>query len=1323
MDFYRIVVSETNKEESVFPDFITRRSRDLMIRGKSFYAIWDAENEIWSMDEEDVSRLIDEDLERFKQEYKGDPKKRVKLRRMSNFSSKSWTSYRSYLNQMFDTYKQLDEDITFSNTKTKKTDYVSRRLPYPLEKGSIDAYDEIMRTLYDSEEREKLEWAIGSIVAGDAKNIQKFIVLYGASGSGKSTFLNILQKLFVGYYTVFKGKSLGSNNGTFSTAAFKNNPLVAIEHDGDLSRIEDNTTLNSIISHEEIRINEKNKPEFISRLNCFLFMGTNKPVKITDSKSGIIRRLIDVRPSSRLIETNRYHQLVNQIDFELGAIAHHCLKVYKRMGKDYYSNYTPFDMMFQTDVFFNFVEDTEELSKDGGITLKRAYEIYKLYCDETSLEYKLPRHKFREELKSYFKNFEEVTRVDGIQKRSYYSGFISKRMDRQTMVVEKRKTTSLILDSTTSLLDDHLSNSPAQYATSDDIPSTQWSKVCTTLKDLDTRRVHYVRPLDNHIVIDFDLVDEQGNKSLELNLQKSSEFPNTYAEISKGGAGVHLHYIWDGDISRLQSLFEDGIEIKTFTGKSSLRRRLTKCNNIPIAIINSGLPLKGEKPLINNKALKSEKGLRDMIKRNLNKEFLPGTKPSIDFIHKILEDAYNQGLNYDVKDLRSKVLAFANNSSNQADYCIKKVNDMKFVSGEISKSPEYTSEELVFFDVEVYPNLLVVVWMPQGKKPVKLINPSPNDIESILNFKLIGFNCRRYDNHILYARLLGWDNQQLYELSQKIINNNPNALFNEAYNLSYTDIYDFSSAANKKGLKKWEIELGLYHMEMGIPWGEPVPEEIWPKVVEYCTNDVLATEAVFNHLAGDWAARQILASLSGLSLNDTTNSHTTKIVFGDNKNPQSEFENPDLSELFPGYVFDNGKSTYRGIDVGEGGLVIAKPGMYENVDEWDIGGQHPNSIEQMNLFGPYTKKYIALKNGREAIKHNDIELLSSMFDGKLIPYIEEAQKENPKFTMKDVSTGLKTANNSVYGLTFAGFPNPFKDPRNKDNKVAKRGSLFMVDLMFALADRGVDVIHIKTDSVKVTNNDPAIREFIIEFAKGYGYTMEHEATYSKFCLVNDAVFISKNAKTNEWKAVGTQFKHPYVFKTLFSKKAIEFSDLCEAKTVKTSLHIDMGENDLHFVGKVGNFCPIKPNRGGGKLVREKDGKYYAATGTKGYFWLESETVKNLGKQDDVDLSYFDNLVDAAIDNINKYGDFYDFVGEKKRCHGLCNSGGDCTNCTNCTCPANKDAPPWCDGVPCPNYNSGDCDHCYDDKSTPLHCLTSDCAKCPKSINGGDCLPF
>ena len=120
--------------------------------------------------------------------------------------------------------------------------------------------------------------------------------------------------------------------------------------------------------------------------------------------------------------------------------------------------------------------------------------------------------------------------------------------------------------------------------------------------------------------------------------------------------------------------------------------------------------------MVNFNSVQSEKGLRNLILKNLRKEIHPGTKPSIDFIAKILEDAYSSGMKFDVTDLRPKIMAFANNSTHQAEYCIKAVNNMIFKSDEASEGEErYISDELVFYDVEVFPNLFVIVWKTRGK--------------------------------------------------------------------------------------------------------------------------------------------------------------------------------------------------------------------------------------------------------------------------------------------------------------------------------------------------------------------------------------------------------------------------------------------------------------------------------------------------------------------------------------------------------------------------------------------------------------------------------
>ena len=1282
----------------VYPKFIIKKSTDLMIRGGDFYAIWVEERGLWSTDEDDVVQLIDRELNDYVQKN-GDRIKeennasKIYVLRMQDAGSGMIDAWHKYCQrQMRDNFHMLDETLIFSNHETTKKDYASKRLSYPLEAGDTPAYDKLISTLYSEEERHKIEWAIGSIVTGDSKKIQKFMVLYGAAGTGKSTILNIIQQLFDGYYSVFDAKALGSASNSFALEAFNTNPLVAIQHDGDLSKIEDNTRLNSLVSHELMTVNEKFKSTYANNFKCFLFMGTNKPVKITDAKSGLIRRLIDVTPSGNKLSVKEYKTAIKQIDFELGAIAYHCQEVYlSDPGR--YDDYIPMSMMGASNDFYNFVIDSYHIFKqEDGTTLKAAWEMYKNYCEEAKVPFPLSQRSFKEELKNYFWEYSDRFNLDdGSRVRSYYKGFRTDKFEQDDEKEEEPPVKpKLVLNSTESIFDKECANCPAQYANSKEIPSMKWDNVKTTLSQLDTTKLHYVKVPENHIVIDFDIRDESGNKCFDLNAEAAALWPPTYAELSKSGQGIHLHYIYTGDVSKLSLVYGEHIEIKVPTGGNSIRRKLTKCNDLPIATISSGLPLKGEDKLVNFDAVQSEKGLRSLIERNLNKEIHPATKPSIDFINKILDDAYKSGLNYDVSDMYNKVLAFAAQSSNQADYCIKLVNKMKFKSEEPSPNVENPNDnQLVFLDVEVFPNLLLINWKEQGEgKPVvRMINPTPTEVEAILKFKLVGFNCRRYDNHILYGRLIGYTNEQLYDLSQRIISGDRNAFFGEAYNISYTDVYDFASAGNKKSLKKFEIELGIHHQELGLPWDKPVPEDLWIKVAEYCDNDVIATEAVFNHLKADWTARQILADVAGMTVNDTTNSLTTKIIFGDNRTPQSQFNYRDMGKMtedankytvtdegiiytdfgdeftvfdgknrpiFPGYKYENGESTYRGEVIGEGGYVYSEPGMYFNVALLDVASMHPSSIIAEDLFGPeYTARFKEIKDARLAIKHKEFDRAKTMLGGKLAKYLDDPEMASA------LANALKTAINSVYGLTSASFENPFHDNRNKDNIVAKRGALFMVNLKNEVKKKGYTVAHIKTDSIKIPDATPEIIKFVMDYGQMYGYTFEHEATYDRMCLVNDAVYIAKyrdGKHAGEWTATGKQFQVPYVFKKLFSKEPIVFEDTCETMSVTSSLYLDMnetlpeGEHDYHFVGKVGSFCPIEPGYGGGELLREakdKDGniKYAAATGTKGYRWLESETVKVLGKEDDIVLSYYNKMVDAAVEAISQYGDFEMFVSD------------------------------------------------------------------------------
>lgn len=364
----------------------------------------------------------------------------------------------------------------------------------------------------------------------------------------------------------------------------------------------------------------------------------------------------------------------------------------------------------------------------------------------------------------------------------------------------------------------------------------------------------------------------------------------------------------------------------------------------------------------------------------------------------------------------------------------------------------------------------------------------------------------------------------------------------------------------------------------------------------------------------------------------------------------------EIINCFPGYEFirygEDGKkhNMYRGVDLGLGGYVYSEKGMYTNVALLDAASMHPTSIELLNKLGEYTKRYADLKAARIFIKHHDYESASKLFDGKFKKYLTNEESADA------LSSALKLPLNAFFGVSYSDkYEYPSRDSRDLNNIIALRGALFMKTLQDEVTNRGFTVCHIKTDSIKVPDATPEIIQFIVDFGKKYGYEMEHEATYEKMCLVNKAVYIAKyddkgirnkgGKHAGEWTATGTQFQIPYVFKTLFSHEPITFKDKCETKKVKSKLYLDFnenlpeGEHDYHFVGRVGQFCPIKPGCGGGLLVKtgnaNKD-KYDAVTGTKGYRWMESVTIRGTEKEAYIDESYYRALCDEAIRDIDEY---------------------------------------------------------------------------------------
>ncbi len=1234
-DYFKLITqTKYNGASIVLTPSFKLKARDIVTKGTGFYAVYNPENKLWSRDEEDVITQVDNEMYEYLK-----VNSHVTPCFMNDSESQSWLHYKKYIQSKPQSSIQFDSKLLFSDHELKREDYATRTLSYFPKQGNTESFNKILNTLYDKVEVDKIKWFIGALLTGDSAYIQKFAVFFGPPGSGKSTVINIVEDLVEGYAASFIAKDLVGSNNQFGTAPFKSNPILAIQHDGDLSRIEDNSILNQLVSHETTLLNEKFKGQYEFKFNGLIILGTNKPVKITDSKSGMLRRILDIIPSGITLPYEEYVVLVERVKFEKAAIAYECIQVYNEMGIAYYKNHRPFKMMELTDFFYDFVLEYLHVLKNG-ITLKHATELYAQYCEDNKLDVKSIKQKVRSQIEDYFLGYAVRKKINGVDVRDYYYDFDETKIT--AVKYESEDGTTMSMTSPISYLDNYAVDYQAQYATSDvnETPLQPWDKVLTTLKDIETSKVHYIRPPENHIVIDFDLKDADGNKDMLRNIQAATKFPATYGEFSKSGNGVHLHYIYEGDISELSPLFSEDIEVKVFVGKASLRRRFTYSNGINIiATIAAGcLPLKekGNSMYENNKdMIWNEKKIRSAIKKALNKEHHGHTGPEIDFIVKVLKDAHETNTVFDVRDLRPAVLKFAMQSTNQKQKCLSKVSEMSFSSVQEKyideKGTIVPDEDLVFFDIEVFPNLFLVVFKKYRQEKVYWFNPTPQQIETLLTYNLIGFNCRRYDNHMLYGCLLGKSNIELYQLSKSLIGSSPNAFYANAYNFSYADIYEYAS--NKQSLKKYEIEMGILHDEFEYDWDKPLPKDKWERVGIYCGNDVDATEETFDYTKSDYVARQILCALTGLSMNTKTQTHAEKFIFGDDPKPQEKFIYHDLSEDFPGYTYSYGKSEYRGENPSEGGYVYSEPGLYSDVALLDIASMHPSSLIAMNHFGPYTYKFAELKQVRLYIKHGEFEKARDMFDGILKPYL------NDKKSAKELSYALKIIINIVYGMTSAKFENKFRQKENNDNIVAKRGALFMIDLKHAVQEQGYTVAHIKTDSIKIPNADKFIIDFVMEFGRKFDYDFEHEHTYKKFGLVNKAVYIAQ-LEDDSWEATGSQFAHPYVFKKLFSHEEIDIpKDIVEVKSVKdAAIYID----DI-FIGKNAQVIAVNTDRGK-QLYRVRDSKRTFVAGTKSYKWVTLGEFKFMQyEEEQVDFNYLDKLVTSALTNLANVGDVWNMI--------------------------------------------------------------------------------
>ena len=128
LDFLMISTRSTKRGVvEIYPRFKICKSKDLMIRGGDFYAIWDEERGLWSTSEEDAINIIDAEIDRYIREHRDSIEDHIQPLYMWDADSGSIDRWHKFCQkQMRDDYDQLDTKLIFANQVPKKNDYVNR---------------------------------------------------------------------------------------------------------------------------------------------------------------------------------------------------------------------------------------------------------------------------------------------------------------------------------------------------------------------------------------------------------------------------------------------------------------------------------------------------------------------------------------------------------------------------------------------------------------------------------------------------------------------------------------------------------------------------------------------------------------------------------------------------------------------------------------------------------------------------------------------------------------------------------------------------------------------------------------------------------------------------------------------------------------------------------------------------------------------------------------------------------------------------------------------------------------------------------------------
>ncbi|WP_138206384.1 CHC2 zinc finger domain-containing protein [Haloimpatiens lingqiaonensis] len=272
-------------------------------------------------------------------------------------------------------------------------DYDFERVDYK----DSNYYKGLKYALYDNTDIvEFLQQFAGACLMPNARLMKAALIISGAKGTGKSTFIEPLQEMLTGLFEAYDLKTLEDDKYILSYLV--NKKCILSTDDGG-KPLETCHRLKKLIYGESVPTDRKFKSNVSLNLNLAIIIGLNDIPKFNDPSNAIFDRLhfIEFKRKIRGTEKEDPHFIEKIKRYEMLQVINFALDGLVKLLKNNYKLIIPKEMQaFKENIIVGnspleswLYSCTEMCSNDDFTTLKDLYDSYLGYClSELSLDYR-----------------------------------------------------------------------------------------------------------------------------------------------------------------------------------------------------------------------------------------------------------------------------------------------------------------------------------------------------------------------------------------------------------------------------------------------------------------------------------------------------------------------------------------------------------------------------------------------------------------------------------------------------------------------------------------------------------------------------------------------------------------------------------------------------------------------------------------------------------------------------------------------------------------------------------------------------------------------